>query len=84
MSCKSSNGKEFGVFKNEGIWRYYLRETNGQFAKCKLCDSILKVTGGSTKGLHVHMKTKHDVNVSKRPKDIATLVQCHCHCHGNR
>jgi hypothetical protein len=30
MSCKSSNGKEFGVLKNEGIWRYYLRETNGQ------------------------------------------------------
>jgi len=32
-------------------------------AKCKLCSTILKATGGSTKGLHEHLKQIHSVNV---------------------
>jgi hypothetical protein len=35
----------------------------------------LKIIGGSTKGLRVHMKMKHvDVSASKRPNDIATFA----------
>ena len=39
---------------------------NGNSAKCKLCSTILKATGGSTKGLHEHMKRIHSVNTMKR------------------
>jgi hypothetical protein len=56
MSCKSSNRKELSVLKNEGIWRYYLRVTNGQFAKCKLCDNIIiENYRRKYQGLHAHM-----------------------------
>ncbi|GBP64617.1 hypothetical protein EVAR_46546_1 [Eumeta japonica] len=36
---------------------------DGNSAKCKRCPSILKTLGGSTKGLHTHLSTKHNIKV---------------------
>jgi len=46
------------------VWNSFLREDNGQSALCKLCDKvgiqkILKTVGGSTSGLHSHLKSTH-------------------------
>ena len=38
----------------------------GQSAKCKICSTILKATGGSTKGLHEHLKRIHGTNAMNR------------------
>lgn len=63
----SKNSKiEFSFHKNEGAWEYFLRERLGQCAQCKLCKTVIKTIGGSTKGLHVHLETKHSINVRKR------------------
>lgn len=60
---------EFVEFKKDGIWLHFLREKHGQSAKCKVCKAVLKTTGGSTKGLHEHLKRVHDNSVLKRPVD---------------
>ena len=57
---------EFVDFKKDGVWEHFLREKGGNSAKCKLCSTILKATGGSTKGLHKHLKRIHSINVLKR------------------
>ena len=60
---------EYTEYKNEGIWQHFLREKQGQSAKCKLCKTVLKTVGGSTKGLHEHLKRMHDLSVLKRQKN---------------
>jgi len=57
---------QYTEFKDEGIWQHFLREKLGQSAKCKLCKTVLKTVGGSTKGLHKHLKRVHDMSVLKR------------------
>jgi hypothetical protein len=64
-----SNLKEFSFNKCEGAWEYFLRERKGQCAQCKICKATIKTVGGSTKGLHVHLETKHKINVRKRPSE---------------
>lgn len=48
------------------IWFYFLKEEKGRYAKCNKCASIIKTGGGSTSGLHTHIKTKHEINMRKR------------------
>lgn len=70
----SKSNKEFAEHKKEGIWQHFLREKNGQSAKCKMCSAELKTTGGSTKGLHEHMKRLHGVNMLKQKNDDDDIV----------
>ena len=49
-----------------GIWQHFLKEKQGQSAKCRTGNSELKTTGGSTKGLHEHMKRVHNITTLKR------------------
>lgn len=62
-----NSGDNFVEFKKDGVWQYFLRESKGQRCTCKLCKAILKTVGGSTKGLHVHLVSKHDINLLKKP-----------------
>jgi hypothetical protein len=40
------------------VWFYYLMEKSGkQIANCKKCCKEIKCGGGSTSGLHTHLKT---------------------------
>ena len=57
----SDSGKmsNFSEFKGSAIWEHFLRGEAGQKAKCRYCNKVLKITGGSTKGLHVHLKSYH-------------------------
>ena len=57
---------EFVDYKKDGIWQHFLREKNGNSAKCKLCSTILKATGSSMKGLHERMERIHSVNTMKQ------------------
>ena len=50
---------DYVPFKGSAVWEHFLRERGGQTAKCKRCNKVLKISGGSTKGLHVHLKTNH-------------------------
>lgn len=45
------------------VWSYFLVAKDGNCAKCKRCPAILKTLGGSTKGLHTHLSSKHNVKV---------------------
>jgi len=60
---------EFIDFKKEGVWLHFLREKCGQSAQCKLCKTILKTVGGSIKGLHKHLKRRHDINLKRKADD---------------
>ena len=48
------------------VWFYFLCEKLGQTAQCKQCSKILKTIGGFTKGLHIHLKTAHEMDLLKR------------------
>ena len=48
------------------VWFFFLKDEKGHSAKCKKCAKIIKTAGGSTSGLHTHLKTKHDVILRKR------------------
>ena len=66
----SSNSKSTGpgwrpVNVKSGIWEYFVRDSARQTAQCKLCQASLKTGGGSTRSLHTHLQTKHDINVLK-------------------
>ncbi|GLV44529.1 hypothetical protein CBL_12124 [Carabus blaptoides fortunei] len=43
------------------MWSHYLKSIDNKTAKCKQCGSILKTLGVSTKGLHTHLLTKHNL-----------------------
>jgi len=45
---------EYVDVKKGGIWEHFRREKNGQTTQCTMCQSVLKTTGSSTKGLHEH------------------------------
>ena len=42
---------------------HYLTTKDGKNAQCKRCTSVLKTLGGSTKGLHTHLSSKHGIKV---------------------
>lgn len=58
MASESDNKKNL-------VWDHFTR-AGKDFAKCKLCKKTLKVAGGSTSGLHSHLKTQHNTNLLKR------------------
>lgn len=68
---------EFIEFKKEGVWLHFLREKCGQSAQCKLCKTILKTVGGSTKGLHEHLKRRHDVTLKRKAEDDGEALSEH-------
>src|SRR5882724_9726623 len=51
------------------VWHYFLRESKGQHAKCKVkeCQKILH-NGTTTTSLHIHLKSKHNVILAKAPQ----------------
>lgn len=56
------------------VWEHFLKSNDGLTAKCKLCNIILKTTARSTKGLQVHLKSKHHIeDLSKKgPENAAS------------
>ena len=51
----------------------FLRSVRGKLAQCKACNKILKCDGGSTKGLHVHLKSAHQIDILLKRKKTETL-----------
>ena len=56
----------FQKFEDAQIWTHYKRSNCGKFEECQICTKILKCDGGSTKGLHVHLKSVHNIDLMKR------------------
>lgn len=48
------------------VWHHFLTEKSGQLAKCKKCSKEIKCVGGSTSGLHTHLKTIHGINLKRK------------------
>lgn len=56
------------------IWSYYIRHGTGKdSAKCIECKKVLQTKGGSTSGLHSHLKTQHNINLLK--KEVPVLAE---------
>ena len=60
------NNVRFREFEGAPIWTHYKRSSFGNLAECNICKKNLKCHGGSTKGLHVHLKSCHNVDLLKR------------------
>lgn len=56
------------TIEKTAIWENFLRESSGEFAKCKICNKVLKTAGKSTSGLHKHLASMHsNIKVKKGP-----------------
>ena len=49
--------KDWIAPNSKSIWQYFLKHTVEEKAMCLNCKKVLKTIGGSTKGLHNHLKT---------------------------
>ena len=56
----------FREFDGAEIWQHFKRSRCGKLFECKICQKVIKCVGGSTKGLHVHLKTIHQIELLKR------------------
>lgn len=57
---------------NKGLWDYYTRQGKDS-ARCNKCKKVIKAVGGSTSGLHSHLRTQHKLNLLKRA-NLSTSV----------
>jgi len=48
------------------LWKYWKKDAGGKFATCLQCSTVIKTTCGSTTGLHVHLRSRHNITVPKR------------------
>jgi hypothetical protein len=71
ISENESSQLNFFVYKkrkrtDNTVWNHFLREENGQYAKCnfKDCNKVLK-NSGSTSALHKHLKAIHSIILEK-------------------
>lgn len=62
MSTNNSNEVYVEFSSSLPVWRHFKKAVNNLTAQCKLCKAILKTTSNSTKGLHVHMKSIHQID----------------------
>ena len=63
---------KFQNFAGAEIWKHFLRSVCGKLAQCKACNKTLKCDGGSTKGLHVHLKSAHQIDILIKRKSTQT------------
>ena len=59
---------EFVPFKKKVCGCIFYAKS-GQSAQCKLCKTILQTVGGSTKGLHEHLKRRHNITLKRKADD---------------
>ena len=52
----------------------FLKSEDGFTAKCKLCPSIIKISGRSTKGLHTHLQAKHNINLKAKSNSDSVVI----------
>lgn len=53
------------------VWYYFTRTVEKDVATCKQCSKKIKAAGGSTSGLHNHLKSQHKINILKRKQEKA-------------
>ena len=54
--------------RKKSPWCYFKRSCNGSAGICNVsdCGKSIKTVGGSTSGMHNHLKTQHNMNLLKR------------------
>ena len=57
----------FLKFEGSQISAHYKQSKCFKFAECcQICTKVLNCDGGSTKALHVHLKSVHNIVIMKR------------------
>ena len=65
----------FQNFAGAPIWKHFKRSLCGKLAQCNLCRKQLKCEGGSIKGLHIHLRRIHKIDLSKRTDTKKTSAE---------
>ena len=60
------------------IWNHFKRSICGKLAECNSCKRVLKCEGGSTKGLHNHLKSQHQIDLLKRSNNEESTISNTC------
>ena len=79
MNENSEKGTSFFLHKKDkdptSVWSHHLKSADKLAAKCKKSGVILKTLGGSTKGLHTHLTTKHSLKETSADKSLLSSNQ---------
>lgn len=51
---------------NKTLWDYFGKSDTAENAKCLLCSAILKLSQRSRKGLVIHLKSKHYIDLKSQ------------------
>ena len=51
------------------LWFYFKKVSEKDIAVCTQCTKKIKTAGGSTSGLHSHLKSQHKINLLKRDQE---------------
>ena len=66
---------EFERFASQNtVWSYFLRNQNGERAKCETCKSRISCKGGSTGAMQNHLHWKHNIQVNAKGKQQVSSV----------
>ena len=65
-TCEKS---DYEPYKADGIWGYVLTRKKVVSRKLQTVQRYLKTANGSTKGLYIHLKSKHNIDVMKRSSE---------------
>lgn len=47
------------------VWNHFTKTNDKSSAVCSICKKSIKTEGGSTSGLHTHLKAKHNIVIAK-------------------
>lgn len=47
------------------VWKHFTRSIDKNSAVCSICQKSIRTQGGTTSGLHVHLKSKHNIVIPK-------------------
>jgi hypothetical protein len=76
----NNDKKQFVEFTPErmneySVWHYFLREISRLTAQCMNCRKVIQTSGGSTSGLHRHLRINHGINLIKQKASTITLSE---------
>ena len=55
------------------VWKYFEKTQDKEYAKCKLCNSLLKCCGSSTSNMKKHLDGKHNDSLSNEQSKLPSI-----------
>lgn len=62
---KENSSVQIDFEVSTSVWDHFTKSDDKNRAICSICKTSIKTQGGTTSGLHVHLKSKHNITIAK-------------------